>query len=107
MSEIDAEVKQLIEAVKKSKTFEEYDKQKNILKADPDLKAQVDNYRREVFELQNSNDGNARERMEAFAEKYSDFVELPKVSAFLDAEVNLCKMMQELTHRVVDSLEFE
>jgi len=107
MGEIDAEVRQLIEAVKKSKTFQEYEKQKNILKEDPELKNQVDNYRKELFELQKSQDGNAKERTEAFAEKYADFIEIPKVSAFLDAEVNLCKMMQEVTFRVVDSLEFE
>lgn len=107
MNEIDNELNMLIDAVKKSKTYQEYDKQKNVIKEDPELKAQIDNYRRESFEIQNSNDANAGQRMEAFADKYADFVENSKVSAFLDAEVNLCRMMQELSDRIIDSLDFE
>lgn len=108
MSEIEGEIGILINAVKQSKTYQEYDRQKKLLKANPELKARVDEYRMENFKLQNSNDDpRIAEKMEAFADKYADFIELPQVSAFLDAEVNLCRMMQELTSRVVDSLEFE
>ena len=108
MSEIEHEIQILIEAVKASATYKEYDRQKELLKADEELKRQVDEYRKENFLLQNaSDDGHLEERMEQFSEKYADFVEMPKVSAFLDAEVNLCRMMQELSERIVASLDFE
>ena len=110
MTEVDDEVKRLIEAVKSSNTYKVYDKQKKLLKKNPELKAAVDQYRKENFELQSSisvADENAERRMEEFAEKYADFLEDSRVSDFLDAENNLCRMMQELTDRVVDSLDFE
>lgn len=108
MSEIEDEIGQLIDAVKQSQTYKEYDRQKKLLKANPELKRRVDEYRMENFRLQNSNDDpRIADKMEAFADKYADFIESPQVSAFLDAEVNLCRMMQELTNRVVDSLDFE
>lgn len=108
MHEVDEDVKHFIEVVKSSKTYLEYEKQKEIMKADPELKAKVDAYREENFNLQNApDDGHGQERMEAFAEKYASFIEQPKVSAFLDAELNLCRMMQEVTDSIFDSLGFE
>lgn len=108
MNEIDQEIEILIKAVKKSNTYKEYDKQKNLLKQDAELKKQVDAYRLENFRLQNSqDDGHLAERMDAFLDKYSDFVEIPLVADFLDAEYNLCSMLQELTSRVVSCLDFE
>lgn len=108
MREMDDDIKHFIEAVKGTKTYQEYEKQKEILKADPELKAQVDAYRAENFKLQNApEDGHSAERMDAFADKYADFIEQPKVSAFLDAENNLCRMIQRVSREVVDSLDFE
>jgi len=108
MHEIATEVEQLIEAVKQSKTYMEYDKQKKLINEDPELARQIDKYREEVFNLQNSqDDNNIKARMNDFAERYADFLDDIRVSAYLDAENNLCRMMQELTERVIDSLEFE
>lgn len=108
MSEVDNDTKQFIEAVKKSRTYQEYEKQKELLKQDPELKEKVDSYRKENFKLQNSvDDGHLGERMEAFADRYADFIEMPKVSAFLDAELNLCRMLQDATNEIIGSLNFE
>ena len=110
MTEVNEEVSNLIKALKSSKTYKEYDKQKKRLKQNPELKGQVDRYRQENFVLQNSmpaDDPNTASRMEEFADKYADFLEDSLVSSFLDAENNLCRMMQELIDRVVDSLDFE
>ena len=108
MTEIDKEVSDLINAVKSSKTYLEYAKWRDILKQDEDLKNRVDEYRRELFKLQHeSGDPGIKYRIEEFADRYSEFLENRVVSGFLDAENNLCYMMQELTEKVVSSLEFE
>lgn len=108
MGEIDEEVKLLIQAVKQSKTYKEYEKQKKRLKENEELKAQVDQYRKENFRLQaESDDPNIKFKLEEFADRYADFLDEPDVSAFLDAENNLCRMMQELTDRVIASLDFD
>lgn len=108
MNEIRDEVNALIEAVKQSETYREYDRQKNRVKAMPELKAQIDAYRTKNFELQNMEDNEGlQEKLEAFAEEYADFVEQPPVREFLNAEVALCAMMQEVTNRLIGSLEFE
>lgn len=107
MNEVADEVKMLIEAIKQSSAYKEYDKQRKLLNEDAELKDKVDAYRMEIFQLQNSDAGNSEERMEEFSDRYADFVEIPLVGAFLDAEVNFCKMMQEATNVVLDNLDFE
>ncbi|MCQ2542085.1 MAG: YlbF family regulator [Lachnospiraceae bacterium] len=108
MNEIATEVDQLIEAVKQSKTFQEYDKQRNLINEDAELKQRINKYREEVFRLQNScDDNNIHAKMNEFAERNAEFLEDIRVSAYLDAENNLCRMLQELTSSVIESLEFE
>ncbi len=108
MTEIDKEVCNLITAVKSSKTYLEYAKWRDILKQDDELRARVDEYRRELFALQHeSGDPSIKYRIEEFADRYAEFLENRVVSSFLDAENNLCYMMQELTDKVVSSLDFE
>ncbi len=108
MNEIEDEIISLIAAVKNSNTYKEYDRQRNLLNEDADLKNRINQYRKENFALQKEqNDSNIGNRMEEFAERYADFLEDARVSAFLDAENNLCRMLQELTDRVVSSLNFE
>ena len=108
MNEIEKEVDNFIEVIKMSKPFIEYHKQLDRLKADEALKRQVDEYRREIYDIQNSEgDIVDDQRLESFTNKYAELVENPLVSDFLDAEVDICKMLQYITDRVVESVEFE
>ena len=110
MSEIDKEIGELIVGIKKSKTYGEYIKHRDSLSEKPDLKEQVDKYRNEAFELQRSlspNDPNANARMQEFADRYAEFLDNADVEGFLEAENNLLRMLQELTDRVVESIDFD
>ena len=42
-----------------------------------------------------------------FAKENMELSETPKVRAFLDAELALCRMLQEITERVVAAIDFE
>ena len=70
MTEIDNELFTLIEAVKESRTFKEYDRCRKVLKSDPELKARVDKYREENYRLQiMEDDGTLQDKIEKFAEE--------------------------------------
>lgn len=108
MREIDEEVNQLIQAVRESKTYREYDKQRTHIKENPELKERIDAFRAENYRLQNEEgEDHFEEKMDALLERYGAFLEEPEVSAFLDAELSLCRMMQELNARIIGSLNFE
>jgi cell fate (sporulation/competence/biofilm development) regulator YlbF (YheA/YmcA/DUF963 family) len=108
MTEIDNELFTLIEAVKASNTYKEYDRCRKVLKSDPELKAKVDKYREENYRLQiMEDDGTLQDKIEKFAEENRELSEEPRVHAFLEAEVALCRMLQEITLRVVRGIDFE
>lgn len=107
MSEVENEVNSLIEAIKTSKTYCEYDKQRNKVKENPELMQQLNRYREEVFNLQNSDGPDVEKRMDELSDRYADFLDESLVCDFLDAESSLCKMMQRLTDEIIDNLDFE
>ena len=108
MTEVDNELIQLIEAVKHSKTYINYDRARITLKSDPELMERVNRYREENFKLQNSvDDGTLHDRIDAFAKENMELSEEPRVRAFLNAELALCRMLQEISTGVVEGIDFE
>lgn len=106
MSKLDNAVEQLIEAILDSEIYREYDAQRNRVNQYPELKAQIDEFRKKNFLLQRSED-NAFEKIEQFEKEYADFREDPMVSEFLAAELAFCRMMQDINLRVTEGVHFE
>lgn len=53
-----------------------------------------------------SNDEELFQRIEEFEREYEKFRENPLVSDFLAAELDFCRMMQEMNNRVTAALDF-
>ena len=66
MSRVETALEELIAAVIASEEYREYDRQKQIMKEQPELKAQIDRFRQENFELQKSAGGRILERRAGF-----------------------------------------
>ena len=68
----------------------------------------MDAYRTENYRLQTMpDDGTLEERIEAFAQANIELSEEPRAREFLDAELALCRMLQEIVDRVVSGIDFE
>ena len=52
-------------------------------------------------------DGTLQDKIENFAHANMELSEQPKVRAFLDAELALCRMLQEITQRVIKAIDFD
>lgn len=106
MNTIDIALNRLAAAILDSPEYQEYDKQRKRVNEYPELKAQIDEFRKRNFELQTSAD-NAFEKLEEFEKEYSDFRENPMVSDFLAAELAFCRMMQDINLRLTEAMHFE
>lgn len=103
---IDEALKQLIDRILHSKIYQEYDRQRIRAKEDPELKAQIDEYRRRNYELQTNAD-TAFEQIDWFEKEYAGFRDNPIVSDFLAAELAFCRMMQDIHIRMTEAMDFE
>lgn len=101
-------VDNLVEEIKKSNTYMEYDFQRDKLKKQPEIFNRVQEYRQRNFDLQNGSQGeDLFEKMDAFEKEYEEFLEIPLVDDFLNAELAFCRMMQEVNLRITTELDFE
>lgn len=107
MSKIDSALEQLIATLLSSEEYLAYDEQRNKVKKDPELKAKIDEFRERNFLIQISDDDNTLEQLDAFEKEYSDFRENPLVADFLAAELEFCRMMQNVNMRITEAVHFE
>ncbi len=108
MIEVEDELQRFIDAVRDSKTYREYDTARAVLKRDEALMEKVNAYRRKNFEMQNSDETeDLEERLEQYWMDNLELTDEPRVKRFLQAELALCRMLQEVTDRLVGSLNFE
>lgn len=106
MSKIDSAVELFIAAIMDTDEYKQYDLERNRVKQYPELKAQIDEYRRRNFMLQTSED-TAFEKIDQFEREYEGFRENPIVADFLAAELAFCRMIQNINLRITEAVHFE
>ena len=106
MNDIDNAMERLIIAVRESAAYREYKVQLERVKAYPELKKQIDEFRARNYEWQNSTEC-ALDQLELFEREYEKFRENPLVADFLEAELAFCRMMQDINIRLTEAVQFE
>lgn len=105
MSNIDNSIQQLILAILESDSYKEYDIQRRRVNQNPELKRQIDEFRRRNFELQSNN--STLEKIDEFEREYEQFRQIPMVADFLAAELDFCRLMQDISLKVTMAIHFE
>ncbi len=94
--------------IRDTEIYREYILQKERLKKQPDLFAQVADYRKKNYIMQTeSSQDDLFEKLDAFEREYESFREDPMVDDFLRAELAFCRMIQEISIRITAGLDFE
>jgi len=108
MSRVEAALAELVAAIIDSSEYREYSLQRNLMHQYPDLKAEIDNYRQEKFELQSSASSDELfDKMDELARKSEELRRNPMVGSFLDAELDFCRMIQQVNNVIVEAVDFE
>ena len=99
-------VEQMVQAIRNTDAYLEYQKQLARVKEQSELKRQIDEFRTRNFELQTSKDTNF-DKLDQFTRENEAFRENPLVSDFLAAELAFCRMMQEIDVKLAEAMDFE
>ena len=106
--EVQKALEQLAQAIKDSDIYREYRRQSEKVDNTGDMREKIDEYRVRNFELQNSvQTEDLLDKLDAFEREYEKFREDPLVEEFLDAELALCRMMQEIDVKLAEAMDFE
>ena len=104
--EVKDAVDNLINTIKSDEVFREYHKQLDLLRQEPELKRQVDDFRKRNYDMQMGGDLDFA-KLESFREEYREFRTNPLVDSFLAAELDFCRMMQNINFKIIDAVDFE
>ena len=98
----------LIRVIHDSDTYKEYKAVRQRLEKETELKRQINQYRKECYQLQNSGDVESLyERTQRFDEEYSEFLKNSLVEDYLRCELAICRMLQQIATRVVESVDLD
>ena len=107
MVNMDEALDNFIAAIKDSDVYAEYRKALEDLKADPDLKRRVDDFRQRNYNFQQSDDINLEE-YDRFRTEIMEFRAADqRVDVFLESELALCRMIQKIDFKITEALDFE
>lgn len=106
MNSLEQATDAFVAAILESDVYRLYRTELDKVKQVPGLKEQIDEFRKRNYELQLSTD-NDFNKLERFEKEYENFRENPLVDEFLAAELDLCRMMQQLTSCITEKLRFE
>lgn len=99
------------EYIEKLKTTDEmikYSNAANMINKMPDLVSELEEYRKENFDIQNQYEGDELfDKQDELQEKYKHLLEDSRAASFLHAEAGFCRMVQEIYVRLMEGLEFQ
>jgi cell fate (sporulation/competence/biofilm development) regulator YlbF (YheA/YmcA/DUF963 family) len=104
---LDEAIDNFIGFLKDTDIYKEYRSALEELNKDPDLKRRVDDFRQRNYNFQQSEDIDLNEYDQFRSEMVGFRASDQRVDAFLDAELALCRMIQDVSYRITEALDFE
>lgn len=105
---IEIYTKALIRVIQDSEEYRAYNCVRAKLSGMPELRKQINEYRKENFRLQNFSDENLLfERMEEFRREYEEFRRNPLVEEYLSCELAVCRMLQKVANKITESVNLD
>lgn len=95
------------QAIMTSEEYHKYDMYRRLLNETPELKKRVNTFREANMYIQMEGKAQNREEVQQLAAEYEDILTNSVVREFLNAELILCKMLQQVNVMLVSDLELE
>ena len=97
-----------VETIKSTEAYKRYAYEKEKLERLPELKRKIDDYRKRMYEFQNSeNSDQLFDQVDRLEEEGASFRANPLVNDFLAAELAFCRMMQEIYTKITAEVDFD
>ncbi len=108
MGQIETCTKSLIRAIQESEEYQEFCRIRDEVRKDPALRQRINEFRRHVFEVQNSREPlDMYQEMERIGRDYEDFRKEPGVEEFLASELRVCRIIQQITYEVTGAVDLD
>ena len=108
MNQIEACTESLVRAIQESLEYQKFCRIRDEVKKNPELHAKISAFRRHVYEVQNSREPlDMYGEMERITRDYEAFRREPLVEEFLESELRVCRMIQNVTLQVTRAVDLD
>lgn len=105
MGDIEVCMDALLGSIHKSNIYQKYLECEREISKNPQLKEQVDDLRTASYQMHQDEDWfEASDRLD---KEFAELCKKPEVNAYLEAELDLCKMIQKVAARIYGSLDLK
>ena len=103
---VKAAAESLVSAIRQSEVYQTYLSAKEEIMQMPVLKAQMDEFRKRNYELQNLT-VNVLEETEKLQQEFGSMLDNAMVRRYLNAENAFCRLIQQVNWQLIEELDFE
>lgn len=108
MEEIKRYTDALVEAIKDSEAYRNFEEAKAQVAGEPELRDKVMAFRKRNYEMQNLEEGrDLYEEMERFEEEYREVRKNPVIRKYLQSELEICRIMQRINLKLAQAVDLD
>lgn len=104
MDTIKDKVDELIAAIQESSEYQNFQEAELQVKNIPGLADKIREFCWKNYEIQNSGAEDLYDKMEEFEQQYREFRKNPVVSQYLERELRICRMLQEINSQIINAV---
>jgi cell fate (sporulation/competence/biofilm development) regulator YlbF (YheA/YmcA/DUF963 family) len=106
MNKIQECVEKLLEVIREDSAYQRYLACEEMLKSNPELKKQIDEFRVAVFHMNNDDtQGDLYDITDEVENRYEKLRKVPEVNAYLEAERDVCRMLQQVQEQFRNGID--
>lgn len=105
MDTIEKKVEELVAAIKESNEYQSFQDARKQVDLEPGLEEKIRKFCWENYELQSSDAEDLHERMKEFEEQYAELRRNTVAERYLEHELRMCRMLQEINARIMDVVD--
>ena len=98
---------QFLIELQESSAFRDYKYQKERIKKVPGLKERINDFRKKRFEFQEYSGDDLFEKIDEFQKEYQTFKEEPIVREYLAAELEICRLVQQINGAIDELVDID
>jgi len=108
MNHIQDCTQELIRAILESDEYREFGRIRDKVREQPRLREEINRFRQHVFEVQNSQEPlDMYGEQERLCRDYDAFRRNPLVNDFLQSELRICRLIQQISMEIADSVDLD
>ena len=107
MADIENKARELAELIINGEVYKRYLAAKEVMLQQPELKNRADEFRKRNFEMHGMECGNPSEARTNLMREFSDVLKNSVVKEYLDSEIVLCRMLQQVNKIVNKDIDVD